>query len=239
MFDINHVSDDAELDHLLGRTITPVGQVQMNLYNPEGFTAKWGKKITAAGGRYSECRGYNNTRFIYLPWTPAGRSLCDAICSAHPSKRMTLIVHTLYNNFRGSHIHAPVVVHCIDTTACKSASEALWGRYCDAFTKAFPAVKDNRPLAGREGTVAFYVPEGVGIDSAPRAVKVGRVESSGYEYKVSDGPFSTLDIQAERLFDTKAEAWAEISRLLTKQAEQFRLAADVAAEAAAAGTEVA
>lgn len=31
------------------------------------FPRRFGKRVRAAGGRFSECRGYNDTRFVHLP----------------------------------------------------------------------------------------------------------------------------------------------------------------------------
>jgi hypothetical protein len=39
----------------------------MDLTNDPAFTKKYGPKVKAAGGRYSEARGSQHTRFVYLP----------------------------------------------------------------------------------------------------------------------------------------------------------------------------
>lgn len=41
--------------------------VRMDCNNDPALVKKFGKKIKAAGGHYSECRGHQDTRFVYLP----------------------------------------------------------------------------------------------------------------------------------------------------------------------------
>ena len=234
MHDIDYVSENPTLDHILGRTITPIHKITIHLRNPECFVAKWGKKIKAAGGKYQECRGHLNTRYIYLPWDKHGREMCDAICSAHPSPKTTIIVDPLFNNFRDSHIGASIEVRHVDTASCDSASAEVWRQYCKAFAAAFPAVTVNEPLTELEGTTAYYVPSrNVGttpLDAAPQKVLVGRKRISGYVCQSIESNWGSMNINANRLFATESHAWMEINSQLSTLAEQYRTAADAAWE---------
>jgi hypothetical protein len=41
--------------------------IRMDLRNDPEFVKKYGKKVKAVGGSYSECRGHQSTRFVVLP----------------------------------------------------------------------------------------------------------------------------------------------------------------------------
>jgi len=49
-----------------GEQLMPYG-VRLDLRNDPEFVKKFGKKVKAAGGSYSECRGHQSTRFVTLP----------------------------------------------------------------------------------------------------------------------------------------------------------------------------
>ena len=239
MHDIDYVSENPTLDYILGRTITPIHQITINLRNPEGFVAKWGKKVKAAGGKYQDCRGHQHLRYVYLPWTKQGREVCDAICSAHPSPNTTIVVAPLFNTFRDSHIQAGVEVRHVNTASCKSASAEVWRQYCKAFAAAFPVVNVNEPLTELEGTTAYHVPSRnlvgwIPVDIAPQKVLVGRKKISGYVCQTSDSIWGSTHINANRLFTTESDAWMEIHRQLSESAEQYRNAADLANASSAA-----
>ena len=55
------------------------------------FVPKFGKRVKAAGGTYSECRGDSRHRFVRLPW--GARDLIDEIARTHnDGPKTTLIV---------------------------------------------------------------------------------------------------------------------------------------------------
>lgn len=47
--------------------------------NPTPLTPADSRAIKRAGGSYSECRGYQDTRFVYIPFTHEGRALVDGL----------------------------------------------------------------------------------------------------------------------------------------------------------------
>jgi len=54
--------------------------LEMHLSASPAFTAKrWGHRVKNLGGRYSECRGDRDTRFVELPATRDGYLLADAL----------------------------------------------------------------------------------------------------------------------------------------------------------------
>jgi hypothetical protein len=122
--------------------------------NPE-FTRKYGAKVKAAGGRYTECRGHSNTRFVDLPWTDESRDLANKLIAEFGRlNNRTVVVLRPDRTFRGKHVHAPVVVHYVsqtDANPCGIVQE----KYEAAFLKAFPeaafpepeVVKPPKPLA--------------------------------------------------------------------------------------------
>lgn len=242
MFDINHVSDDPQLDHLLGRTIVPIDMVCIHLRNPSGFVDKWGKKIKAAGGRYSDCRGYQSERYVHIPWDATGRKLLDAICTAHPSPRQVFVVDPLFSTFRGISVRTCKV--CYVNTTAGSASERIWAQYCDAFVREFPDVVEDKPLTGIEGTVAYYVPAGLAAAStgnwptntAPRMVRVGmRNDNDTYHCREQgNNVWGVTNVHRDRLFTSASDAWLEIRRQYEELAEKCLAAAAGAAAGAVA-----
>ena len=58
-----------------------------------GFYVPWrnlGRKVKRVGGRYSKCYGYNDTRYVHVPNTTAGRVVVDEILAC--SKRWTTVI---------------------------------------------------------------------------------------------------------------------------------------------------
>jgi hypothetical protein len=87
--------------------------VEMHLSGSSDFTRKgWGKKVKAAGGRYSECRGDATERYVTVPLIEEDL-IGDLLC-LFPSWKKTTIV------FRGIATWRPnawVVVHDIPNIA--------------------------------------------------------------------------------------------------------------------------
>ena len=130
--------------------------VELHLSGDPAFTKKYGKAVKALGGRYSECRGHSNTRFVDIPWTDEGRSLADKLIAdfGKGEKRTVVVFRGLDRTFRGKHVHAPVVVHGVSQHDVAPV-EVAFKAYEAAFLKAFPeaafpepeAVKPPKPLA--------------------------------------------------------------------------------------------
>lgn len=57
--------------------------------NPE-FTRRFGQRVRNAGGKYNECRGHSETRYVTLPM--AARDLMDEICATYPKGLQTTLV---------------------------------------------------------------------------------------------------------------------------------------------------
>jgi hypothetical protein len=48
---------------------------------------RFGKRIRAVGGTYSDCRGYDSVRYVSVPATKAGRVLADELLARFPGGR--------------------------------------------------------------------------------------------------------------------------------------------------------
>lgn len=55
---------------------------ELHLNPSSEFAKKFGKKVKAAGGTYSSCRGYCDTRYVTVP--SACVELIDALLAAYP-----------------------------------------------------------------------------------------------------------------------------------------------------------
>lgn len=109
--------------------------VELHLGTSPEFS-KYSKKVKALGGKYSDCRGYNNKRFVTLPWSNEGRELANKLIVEFGRKPTTAIVRGV-DRYNGKHVHAPVVVHQIDKDA-SDPCESLRIAYEAAFERAFP-----------------------------------------------------------------------------------------------------
>jgi hypothetical protein len=61
-------------------------QLHLSVYgeaNKKTLPKRYGKKIKALGGEYTECRGNQTTRFVNLPWTEEGRAIAKALVSEY------------------------------------------------------------------------------------------------------------------------------------------------------------
>ncbi len=70
-------------------------QIELHLSSDAELVTKFGKKIKALGGHYSECRGHYTTRFVHLPWTPAGRELAQKLLDTYPdhyTKKTSVVI---------------------------------------------------------------------------------------------------------------------------------------------------
>lgn len=67
-----HTTIDEIMASLTRRVLVRFGVI-------DGFTRRYGSKIKALGGHYSECRGHQNKRSVGLPGTKHGLLLADQI----------------------------------------------------------------------------------------------------------------------------------------------------------------
>lgn len=54
-------------------------RVRVQFSDLDSFTRRFGKKIRALGGDFSECRGHTHERTVYMPTTPEACALLDAM----------------------------------------------------------------------------------------------------------------------------------------------------------------
>ncbi len=118
--------------------------VELHLSSDPHFAKKYGKAVKALGGRYSECRGHSNARYVTLPLTCEGRSLANKLVAEFGRGRRTTVIARDVESFRGKHVHAPVVVHYIDQAEADPCGKLL-SSYEAAFLKAFPEAAFPEP----------------------------------------------------------------------------------------------
>lgn len=101
-----------------GEQLLPYG-VRLDLNNDPAFVKKFGKRVKAAGGSYSECRGHQETRFVNLPCSE--EALINAIwaefgrwesTSKKSGKKKGVMVATLPTGYSG--LPAWVTVHQVE-----------------------------------------------------------------------------------------------------------------------------
>lgn len=66
---------------------------------PSPLSAADSAAIKRVGGRYSECRGNKDVRFVHIPWTHAARSLVDDLLSRYALIRSSRVRSNII--FRG------------------------------------------------------------------------------------------------------------------------------------------
>lgn len=119
-------------------------QIEIHLGTSPEFS-RYSKKVKALGGKYTEYRGYSNTRFVDLPFTEEGCELANRLVALFGKPKTTIIVRGIPRDFRGQYIHAPVVVHYIDKTSADPCQDLL-DSYEAAFLRAFPDAVNPEPV---------------------------------------------------------------------------------------------
>lgn len=127
--------------------------IELHLTGSPEFS-RYSKKVKAIGGSYSACRGHSHTRFVHLPLDEAGRSLANKLIAefgrgrnphARGDSGTVVVVRGIPRDFRGKHVHAPVVVHYIDKAESDPCGKLL-ELYEDAFLRAFPEATEPEPV---------------------------------------------------------------------------------------------
>jgi hypothetical protein len=79
-----------------------VNTFELHIWGGPDFTRlAWARKVKDLGGSYSECRGYNDTRFVFLPNTAPGRKLAAEIGTQFPRRgKLTLIFRDVEGTWR-------------------------------------------------------------------------------------------------------------------------------------------
>jgi hypothetical protein len=123
--------------------------IELHLGTSPEFS-RYSKKVKALGGTYSECRGYASHRFVHLPLTEDGKALANKLISefGRPANKTTTVVRGLPADFRGKHIHAPVVVHYVNKNEADPCGAAL-AKYEEAFLQAFPDAVNPEPVVAK------------------------------------------------------------------------------------------
>lgn len=82
-----------------------INEFELHLDTDPELVKKWGKKIKQAGGRYSHCRGYSDTRYVHIPTTTVGMSIGDALINEFGYKKVCVVARS-----REMHLPANVSV---------------------------------------------------------------------------------------------------------------------------------
>lgn len=94
-------------------------EMELHIYGNPEMPKRFGAKVKALGGSYSACRGYESTRFVYLPLTTEGFALAEELVAAYPDAGQTTVI------FRGKARTADAVQDvkrdCGDSVACAYA----------------------------------------------------------------------------------------------------------------------
>jgi hypothetical protein len=123
--------------------------IELHLGTSPEFS-RYSKKVKALGGTYSECRGHASYRFVSLPLTEDGKALANKLIAefGRHAHKTTTVVRGIPRDFRGKHIHAPVVVHYIDKNEADQCGAVL-AKYEEAFLQAFPDAVNPEPVVAK------------------------------------------------------------------------------------------
>lgn len=67
------------------RPLVPIpSSIELHLGPDPDFTKCHSRQVKAMGGTYTECRGYNDTRFVTLPNDDRGRALANELMRRYP-----------------------------------------------------------------------------------------------------------------------------------------------------------
>lgn len=135
--------------------------IELHLSSSPLFT-KYAKKVKALGGKYSECRGHSNTRYVHLPLTGEGRALANRLVAEFSARPVTVVIARGVDTFRGRHVPAPVVVQRVSRSSADPCSDFL-AAYEAAFLRAFPNAVEPEPA-----------PVPVDEDSLPVSITITR-----------------------------------------------------------------
>lgn len=92
-----------------------VNTFELHLWGGPDFTRlAWARKVKDLGGRYSECRGYEDMRTVYLPNTAPGRKLAAELAAQFPYRgKLTLIFRDVEGTWRRGEGESNLVVQYI------------------------------------------------------------------------------------------------------------------------------
>lgn len=80
--------------HALTAFASPVvNTLELHIWGGPDFTRlAWARKVKDLGGRYSECRGYEDMRFVFLPNTAPGRKLAAELGAQFPYRGQLVLI---------------------------------------------------------------------------------------------------------------------------------------------------
>lgn len=101
-----------------------VNTFELHIWGGPDFTRlAWARKVKDLGGRYSECRGYEDQRTVYLPNTAPGRKLAAELGVQFPCrKQMVLIFRDVEGTWRRGEGSSNLVVQYIATEGREPAA---------------------------------------------------------------------------------------------------------------------
>lgn len=76
--------------------LAPFGQID--------FCKKYGRKIKALGGTYTNCRGYSDRRFVTIPWNEKNKELMNELIRNFQTKRTLAIIRLGWHSTLPSYI---------------------------------------------------------------------------------------------------------------------------------------
>jgi len=117
-------------------------QLHLSVYGDENgktLPKRYGKRIKALGGEYTECRGHQTTRYVDLPWTEDGQALANKLVAEYGSggeKGTPIVIKGVdMSGIEESYLQAWIVVHNVAKRGDDPMGELL-ARYQKAFSSA-------------------------------------------------------------------------------------------------------
>lgn len=71
--------------------LTDPTHVELHLSGSPDFPSVFGKRVKAAGGTYTACRGNRRGRFVTIPFTPDNYALINVLVRAYGNRKTTMI----------------------------------------------------------------------------------------------------------------------------------------------------
>lgn len=81
------------MDATLAFVAPIVNTFELHIWGGPDFTRlAWARKVKDLGGSYSECRGYEDQRTVYLPNTAPGRKLASELVAQFPFRKQVVLI---------------------------------------------------------------------------------------------------------------------------------------------------
>jgi len=194
--------------------MTPT-EIELHLSGNPEFTRKYGQKVKAAGGRYSECRGDSSIRFVHLPLSCgdlANKLIREYGQTRRGNGRATIIFRGKCESFRESHVHASVVVQEVSKDSADPVSDG-YASFRKAFAQAFPASLIPANIQERFKVCRFDFRDDVEVRKA--FVDLASLDGRGRVW-CDEGPCRGWLI-LDKLYETEEAAWLAVAEDFERQ----------------------